>query len=201
MKRAVLSARAETAHAELMFTLAAHQRWRRARVLDIGRLRLVPVAAAPESIEHLTLPHIAAVAEEFAHATLLEASEPLVPQDSEVLIAIWERAEEQVEQWHGLNTAWDRWHKINIEREGRYKTLRGVLDARNALVHGLGRLTRKQVRHDGGTAVRARLAGVGITTTGTRLVITEDAVKQCVQAARAFISWLDQEAVGKGLRP
>jgi hypothetical protein len=201
MRRTVLSARAEAAHADLMFTLAAHQHWRRARVLDVGRLRFVPIAAAPESIEHLTLPHIAAVAEEFARATLLEASEPLVTQDNDVLKTLWERAEEQVEQWRGMNVAWDRWHKINVERETRYKRLRGVLEARNAIVHGLGRLTRRQTRRDGGAAVRGRLASVGITTNGLMLVVSDDAIKQCAQAAKAFIAWLDQEAIGKGLRP
>jgi hypothetical protein len=184
-----------------MYTLAAHARWRRTRFVDYGRLRLRRDPGAPQSIEHLTVPHVAAVAEEFARATLLEASEPLVPQTHAILEQLWRRAEAQVEQWDGLAVAWNQWHGIRLRTERRYQTLKGVTEARNAIVHGLGRLTRKQTRNDGGTAVRASLARVGISTAGTRLVIDDLSVDKSVRAARAFIEWLDQESIGKGLRP
>lgn len=199
--RSVLSARAEAAGTELMYTLAAHERWRRSPIMDYGRLKFLRTFSAPDSIEHLTVPHIAAVAEEFAHATLLEASEPLVPQTHAILKQLWRHAETQIEQWNSLADAWAKWHGINMKTEPQYQRLQGVVDARNAIVHGLGRLTRKQTRADGGAAVRANLARVGITTSGTSLVINDESVKRSVHAARAFIEWLDRESIDKGLRP
>ncbi len=201
MTRLVLSERAEAATTELMQTLAAHERWKRTHLPKIGRLGLFRPVPAPENIHHLTLPHIAAVAEEFARATLLEASEPLVPRTHKILELLWQRAESQAEQWDGVANAWSQWHGITVKQEPRYKTLEGVIAARNAIVHGLGRLTRKQTRSDGGASVRDTLARVGITTAGTRLVVSDDSVRQCVQAARAFIEWLDNRSITGGLRP
>lgn len=201
MIRVIYSSTAEAATTELMYTLAAQQRWRRTRFVDVGRSSLSRGTTSPRSIEHLTVPYVAAVAEEFAHSTLLEASEPLVPRTHAILKQLWRRAEAQAEQWEGMADAWKKWHGINIRSEKRYQTLRGVTEARNAIVHGLGELTRRQIGADGGTAARARLARVGISTAGTRLFVDEESVRKCVQAARDFIEWLDNEAVSRGLRP
>jgi hypothetical protein len=200
--RLVPSTRAEAATTELMATLAAHQIWRRTRVVPFVRLGLPGRAGpAPRDVDHLTIPHFAAVGEEFARAALLEASEPLVPQTNEILRLMWLRAESQAEQWSGLEEAWVKWHGVNIRSEPTYEIFRAVVDARNAIVHGLGHLTRKQTRGDGGAAVRLSLSRIGITTSGTLLIITDDVVKQSVQAARDFILWLDRESVTKRLRP
>src|SRR4051812_48420295 len=114
MTRLVLSMRAEIAITELMYTLAAHERWRRTRLLEYGRLPYMRAVPTPDSIEHLTVPHIAAVAEEFAHSTLLEASEPLVPQANAILIDLWKSAERQIEKWTGLTDSWSAWHGVGI---------------------------------------------------------------------------------------
>ncbi|MDQ3381568.1 MAG: hypothetical protein M3546_14850 [Actinomycetota bacterium] len=199
--RRVLSDRAERATTQLMMTLAAHRRWRRTPHIPFGRLVVLRGPTAPRTIEHFTLPHLAAVGEEFARAALLEASEPLMPRDNDLLGWAWDRAENQAEQWAGVEDGWTKWHKIPIKGESRYITFKGVVDARNAIVHGLGHLTRKQTRGDGGAKVRASLALVGITTVGRKLEISDDSILTCVDAAREFIVWLDGQSVGKGLRP
>src|SRR5690242_2343381 len=144
--RSVTSDRAERSRAELMFAWAAHQQWRRARgVTTGGRLR---ARTASGQVEHLTLPHFAAVAEEFSRGVLVECSAPLVP-DHPLLRALWSAAEGQVETWPGQERAWKEWHGITLKTEIAYRQLRAVVEARNAIVHGLGELTRRQLRQDG----------------------------------------------------
>lgn len=198
--RIVSSRRAEAATAELNLTLAAHRRWQRTRKLDLGRLLPLISVATPQSVEHLTLPHIAAVGEAFTRGALLEASEPLVPQTNRLLEGLWASAEEQTEQWHGLERSWSAWHQITLEGQPTYELFRAVVDARNALVHGLGHLTRRQTRKDGGAKVRVSIARIGIMTSGTQLLISDDVLHKAANAAHAYIKWLDKESLGKGVR-
>jgi hypothetical protein len=199
LTRRVLTEKAERSRAELMFAWAAHTEWRRRRRLTIRRGRLqsrTPLAR----VEHLTLPHLAAVAEEFSRAVLIEISEPLVPGHP-MLQKLWSRGESQTESWPGQEEAWKDWHGIALRGTLQYRDLRPVIDARNAIVHGLGELTRKQLRGDGGREVRRSLARLGIRTSGRRIVVDDAAVRRCLDAATAFIAWLDLETQVRGLRP
>jgi len=117
-----------------------------------------------------------------------------------MLQKFWSRGEAQAESWPGQEDAWNDWHGITLRTELAYLSLRAVIEARNAIVHGLGELTRRQLRGDGGLEVRRVLERLGIRTSGQRLVIDEAAMRSCLQAARAFIEWLDLETQGRGLR-
>jgi hypothetical protein len=195
--RRVESEKAERSRAELMFAWAAHNAWRtRHSTKPTGRLHS---RTASGRVEHLTLPYFAAVAEEFSRAVLVECSAPLVP-DHPMLQALWVSAEGQAETWPGQEKAWQDWHGIALKSEMVYRQLRTVVQARNAIVHGLGELTRRQLGSDGGRKVRKELATVGIRTSGRRLIIDDAAMKRSLAAARAFIFWLDQETQARGLR-
>lgn len=201
MARTVLSDRAERAGAELMFAWAAHRRWRRQqRLTSLGRLgRSGSDGLSP--IGYLTLPHIAAVAEEYSRSMLLACSEPLVPQTHAILDELWEDAERRAETWPGQEKAWRGWHGIDIAREQPYQELRGVIEARNAIVHGIGELTKRQTRgKDGGKKVIAALKKVGIRVSGRKVVVDDEAMKTCIDTARGFIGWLDLEIQGRGLK-
>jgi hypothetical protein len=200
MARVVPSERAEKSRAELMFAWAAYARWRRQqRVIPFGRLSRYHLGAAT-GVGYLTLPYIAAVAEEFSRNMLLSCSEPLVPQAHALLRELWATAEGRVETWPGQVKAWEGWHGIPVSKSAEYKKFRGVIEARNAVVHGLGELTRRQTRaKDGGRSVIHDLSQVGIRVSGRRLEVDDDAIRRSVDAARRFVEWLDTEIQSRGI--
>jgi hypothetical protein len=117
-----------------------------------------------------------------------------------MLQKLWARAESQTETWPRQEDAWSDWHSIRLRQEVTYRSLRAVIEARNAIVHGLGYLTRRQLSDDGGRKVRDVLARLGIATVGQRVVVDEDAMWRCLTAARGFIEWLDIETQARDLR-
>ena len=197
--RLVVSERAERSRKELMFAYAAHLQWRRR---PLGRRgRLLAGGRWLRSPSYLTLPHFAAVCEEFSRSVLIECSEPHVPDTHPLMEQLWLAAEAKAETWPGQEEAWRVWHHLDIANASQYKDLKPVVDARNAIVHGLGELTRRQTRKDGGASVRRRLAAICIRTDGRRLVIDDASVKKCLENAMTFIMWLDIETQVRGIRP
>jgi hypothetical protein len=196
MTRVVLTEKAERSRAEIMFAWAAHTEWRARRTVKRGRLAS---RTSLGQVEHLTLPHLAAVAEEFSRGVLVECSEPIVPAHP-MLQNLWSRAESQTETWPGQEKAWRQWHGIPLSSERAYANFRPVVDARNAIVHGLGELTRRQLKSDGGRQVRDSLARLGIKTNGRRVLVDDVAMRKCLDATRRFIEWLDLETQARGLR-
>jgi hypothetical protein len=196
--RVVTSERAERSAKELMFAQSAHLYWQRRPLTLRGRLGAsVRRLGSPA---YLTLPHIAAVCEEFSRSVLIECSEPLVPHTHPLLDELWRAAETKAESWPGQESAWKNWHGLDISNEAEYKSLRPVVEARNAIVHGLGQLTRRQTQKDGGAKVKKQLQTVGIRTNGRKLLIDDSAMRRCVDSAVRFINWLDLETQSRGLR-
>jgi hypothetical protein len=195
-RRAVPSLRAERSVREVRMTYGFLQ-WRWPTPAR-GRLRLgaKPVA----SLEHLVIPHMASIAEEFSRELLLDGTRALVPSAPAVLEVLWERAERDAEAtWEKQTTAWKSWHGIDVRAANEYKVLEGVIQARNAIVHGLGELTRRQLGNDGGTAMKTRLASVGIPVVGRRLLIDAAAAARCSDIVVAYILWIDAAAAQRGV--
>ncbi len=74
----------------------------------------------------------------------------------------------------------------------RYHPLWGFIEARNAIVHGLGALTRRQMKKPPRT--RGRLTAANIAVTGTKLILTVDHATDCALVIRDLIRWIDEEA-------
>ena len=181
-----------------MFAYSSHRLWKAKSRTVRGRLR--PRDRWSSSPAHLTLPYFAAVCEEFSRSVLLECSEPIVPLTHPLLERLWTAAEGKAETWPGQVEAWKEWHGVDLSGQPEYKSLRPIVEARNAIVHGLGQLTRRQTRKDGGAKVKRELATVGIRTNGRQILVDEAAMKVCANAATAFINWLDLETQSRGLR-
>ncbi len=93
-----------------------------------------------------------------------------------------------------------RWYSAGSIRGAAFSLAAGVpaaialVEARNAIVHGLGALTKRQVRGAGCAALVAELTALGIAVDRTyKLTVSEEAVKDAALACRAFISSLDLE--------
>lgn len=203
MIRRISTQRAEASRRELMFTKAAY--------LDLVRVHAARTSSKPRiptdplayrgSAEYLTLPYIVAIAEEFARNALVESSEPVIGTDPHPLIAdLWAAAEERSESWPRQVDAWKKWHSIDVTTEAAYKAFRPAVEARNAIVHGLGTLTRRQTRKDGGRATAEMLRTSGITVQSGRVVVDAKATADCIKRAGVFIDWLDEKTRTSGLR-
>ena len=187
---------AEIAMNRINQTLALHVREKRA-MLEAwrGRLRGSAGVVRTNPSRYLVLPHIVAIAEEFSRRLLRTKTEVQVPQDRLVLQKLWLKAEDQAEgRWDEHLKAWKDWHRIPLASESIYTNLRPFIEARNAIMHGLGELTRRQRRRGEEKTLRGELKHVGIDVIGTRLVVHDKAVARCAGVCRAFVETLDRRA-------
>lgn len=70
-----------------------------------------------------------------------------------------------------------------------------IIEARNALVHGLGSFTARQVRSKGLQQTKQRLKSLefGLTPNELGVLVTPAAIEQSVTALRAYLEWVDGE--------
>ncbi len=70
-----------------------------------------------------------------------------------------------------------------------------IIEARNALVHGLGRFTARQLRGKGLQQTKQRLEVLrfGLTPDGLGVLVTPAAIEESVIALRAYLEWVDGE--------
>src|SRR5262249_37712817 len=118
--------------------------------------------------------------------------EEKLPLDRRVAL-LWENyVDGQTDTWPRRFAAWKTLHSIVFDDFPRYHPLRGYIEARNAVVHGLGTLTRKQLKKP--DTAQGRLRAAQISLTGTRVMLTVDNATACAQVVRDLIEWLDHEA-------
>lgn len=138
------------------------------------------------------LVRLIAIAEEFTHGLLLELTNLKLPDDPRVAV-LWDaHVDRETDTWEQRIATWRLVHSIAIPSSPRYDLLFAFIQARNAIVHGLGSLTRKQLRDR--TKSVARLRAAHISVSGNRLVLTESHVDRCAEAVRTLIRWLDDTA-------
>ena len=187
---------AEIAMNRINQTLAIHMREKRGMLESWrGRLRGTAGVVRTDPSRYLVLPHIVAIAEEFSRRLLITKTEVQVPQNRPVLKKLWLKAEDQAEgRWEEHLRAWKDWHQIPLASESTYTNLRPFIEARNAIMHGLGELTRRQRRGNQEATLRGELKHVGIDVIGTRLVVHDKAVARCAGACKTFVEQLDLRA-------
>lgn len=170
---------------------------RRRRVAPASRvLATAPPSSYQESwnvsrVED-ALVRLIAIAEEFAHGLLLELTDLKLPDDPRVAV-LWDaHVDRETDTWEQRIATWKLVHSIAIPGSPRYDLLLAFIQARNAIVHGLGSLTRKQLRDRKKSVARLRAAQISVL--GDRLVLSESHVDRCADAVRTFVRWLDEAA-------
>lgn len=114
--------------------------------------------------------------------------------------SLWGYGQEDAERtWESMRRCWKEWHGVDFSTFASNERLLALGDARNAIVHGLGRLTRKQRRADGGRKVIARLGKVGVQVTGDELSLEPATVAVSRSVVIELIEWLDGEVRVRGL--
>lgn len=142
----------------------------------------------------LVLPYLVSVLEEFALVRLRERVGDDLP-DNPLVAHLWSKSEAEVEaNWDKQLNAWKDCYGVTLSAFPRHQQLRGYREARNAIVHGLGHLTPRQLRGDGGQRTTQQLHQVGVRLEGRRLQLDESHLRDCARTAREFITWLDHQA-------
>jgi hypothetical protein len=123
---------------------------------------------------------IVAVCENFATARILQTCAGLSDQD--------------VFNWNKRKKAW--WDELSVDFEqagADWAQVEGFIEVRNALQHGLGRLTDAQLakRRD---AILAAIRSAEIELNGDRVVLRASDVARCVDACIGFTLYLDRSA-------
>lgn len=108
-------------------------------------------------------------------------------------------ARNQPKSWHDRAKAWRDKAGYNIAADPRWPVLMGFVQARNALQHGLGRLTDFQldptllksgeVRR---TQVLRDLAACGLVLNGDRVIVLARDVERCLETSRELVLIADE---------
>lgn len=184
----VLSVEAEAASALLFRTLGAH----RAAVAALksqprSRLRPSPDGDPVQDRCQATLVRLLSVTEAFASdllsrkidQALAGASNPAATKiaDEAVIRGTngWADQERAYKDWLGVKEDW--------------KAVDRLAEARNAVAHGLGKLTRRQMRNE--QSVKDKLKAVGIIVVDNRVVLSDEILAAAASACRDFIERLD----------
>ncbi|MDG4778984.1 hypothetical protein O7614_04905 [Micromonospora sp. WMMD961] len=87
----------------------------------------------------------------------------------------WSDQQRSYKDWLGVNEDW--------------KAVERLAEARNAVAHGLGKLTRRQIRSE--RSVKDKLRAAGITVDDNRVVLSDGSLAAAASACRDFIERLD----------
>lgn len=199
----VLTLDAEQSIRTVMTTLAQHRRqeavigasrrpWR-------GRLRALTTSAGSVQIRRqATLVRIMSIVEAYVADQLVQRFEPHAPPPRPAILDdVYVRAEDgAIGTWPKMIEHYGRWFEIKLTR-GKcpaWRQVEAMTNARNAVAHGLGELTRRMARK-GTRELELDFATIGLKLAGNSVVISEDSLRLAAAAARNFIEWLDEELV------
>jgi hypothetical protein len=184
----VVSREAEASAALLFQTLGAHR-------VSLARLKRAPGRRIPskqaiddEQIQlQATLVRLLSITEAFtAQLLMTEVDKAAARAASATIDRVWEEAAIRgTSGWKEQKDAYKKWLNVDVD----WKTVERLAEARNAVAHGLGVLTRRQLRNE--TSVRAKLKLAGIDLSGHHLVLSDAALASAAQDCRDLITRVD----------
>jgi hypothetical protein len=188
MTMLVITTEAEDASALLFQTLGAHR-------TAVAALRSQPPPRLPsgripdpEQIQcQSTLVRLLSITESFTSQLLLrEVDKAAARARSASIDSVWEEAATRgTSTWREQQAAYINW--LGVKED--WKVAERLAEARNAVAHGLGTLTRRQRRNE--ASVRSKLKEAGITLTGIRIVLSDAALASAASACRDLIHRID----------
>ena len=198
MAEPVLSLDAEAAIRLLMLTAAQHSHQEAllaAAPQPRGRLRALPTSSVSHQARtQSALLRLTSIVESHVVNQLVQRVEPHFPIPRTVIVDdIYLDAEDKaISSWPAMATAYKKWLGINLKSCPHWESIQAMLDARNAVAHGVGELTRRQARKDL-AQLRRLFSRIDINIDGTLLKISDKAISSASLAGRHFIEWLDNE--------
>ncbi len=193
--RKVLSAEAEDATALLRSTVAQHVGLERTLLgagFPVRRGRLTVISAA-EQRRQATLTRLISITEAFLARRLVDRAEARVlPAADSIREAVWTKAEEQATgSWPNLAAHYAKWLSVPLAKNGDFKRVLVHVDARNAVAHGVGELTRRQRRQ--GRSLTDALSAEGYVLVGGRVDISESVIRTACLLTARVVSFVDQK--------
>lgn len=184
----VVTTEAEEASALLFQTLGAH----RTAVAALRSLRppRLPSSRIPDTEQiqcQSTLVRLLSITESFASQLLLREIDKVAARARSVAIdRIWDDAAVKgTNTWNEQRDSYANWLGVKVD----WKVVERLAEARNAVAHGLGTLTRRQLRKE--ASVRSKLKEAGIPLTGIRIVLSDAALSSAANDCRGLIYSLD----------
>lgn len=170
------SARADDAIEDLASRMADHRDLVQAATDFYGRHE---ERLSIERRRQNTLSGLVAVAESFVVGRLLDAV-PTVKDD-------------ELGTWKKRTLAWKTHLGVELATASAWKPLMGFVEARNAVQHGLGRLTDRQLgkyRDE----ILGFLGACAVGLNGDLVIVREDDIARCADVSRGMIEWIDGAA-------
>jgi hypothetical protein len=183
----------------LMHTLAHHRRTESALRSDPavrGRLTVLASAAASRQVvAQGTLLRLVSIAEAFTATQLVLRIEPHAPPPrTPILEDIYSYAEDRaIGNWYEMERRYSTWLRISLKKRSGWSDLKILRDARNAVAHGVGELTRRQARKSRDQLLSSLNQLGMMVVRGTTLYIGEDTLKRAAEVCRDYVFDLDQE--------
>lgn len=185
----------------LMITLAQHRRTEdalSARPPTRGRLDvLTPDSVRSRIRRESVLVRCVSIMESHVHGELVTRLAPLAPSPrSDLVESLYRQFEERgTGSWAETDGYFKRHvHRtVKIRSFGAWSQVEAVIEARNAVVHGLGRYTSRQVRRGVPTNAAGHLKSLGFEVSADlgRILVTRAAVEQSAMLLRGYLVWLD----------
>jgi len=188
MTTSVVGIEAENASALLFQTLGAHRTAVAAlRPRPRGRLAAGGPGEATQIQCQSSLVRLLSITESFAAQLLLgEVDKAAARAKSASINSMWEDAAvKATNTWKEQKTAYKNWLGVDPD----WKVVERLAEARNAVAHGLGTLTRRQMRNE--QSVRHKLKDAGISLVGIRIVLSDAALASAAAGCRDLIHRVD----------
>jgi hypothetical protein len=194
MRASIISAEAEAASRLLFRTLGAH----RTAVSNLGhqpqRRRLGSKPDDREQIQcQATLLRLLSITESFCAERLLgEIDGRIESAGDAALDRVWQGAAiGATRTWSEQQRAFKAWLDVQVD----WKPIDRLAEARNAVAHGLGALTRQQRRKT--QAVTARIRAAGLELREGRVWLTDASLAIAAATCREVIELVDLEVQRK----
>jgi len=100
--------------------------------------------------------------------------------------------EAEVRTWESRKRAWSKHAQVTFDQCPSWQALKGFVEVRNSIQHGLGRITEFQFHRR--AEVLAAIKGCGVVLDGDTVRLTSGDVKRCAHGCVVFVSWLDNIA-------
>lgn len=188
--RLLLSSAAETARSNIMQAFGSYEAWR------FGERQLRPrLAISSRQLQSplgsfMVVAQMVAVAEHFSLGQLVDCVYLELDGGPQVAPKLWRRVRNRVEStWREQKQAWADFFDVKFNDAPQFAAIEPYIEVRNAIMHGLGRLTRRQM--DDRDRVYPLLSGAGISAVGGQIGMTPQHVATCRDACSNFVIWLD----------
>lgn len=198
---AVVSSNCDRSIRLLMVTLALHRRGEAALATGPpvrGRLKVLATDSANSRVRRESvLVRSVSIMESHVHAELVSRLAPLAPNPRSPLVeTLYAQFEERGTMLWDETANYFKKHidsSIKIKSSPHWHQVNAVIEARNAVVHGLGKFTNRQTRRNVPKVVANHLTTLDfdVSPDGSRIMVTAEALESTVILLRTYLEWLD----------